>query len=37
MSAAIDTKPQMIDPDPAQVPIDQIDVSQAELYEQDAL
>lgn len=36
MSAPIDNKPRMIDLDPAQVPLDQIDVSQAELYEHDA-
>ena len=35
MSAAIDNKPRMIDLDPGQVPLDEIDVSQAELYEND--
>ncbi len=36
MSAALDNRPRMIDLDAAETPLDQIDVSQAELYEHDA-
>lgn len=36
MSAAIDNAPRMIDLDADQIPLDQIDVSQAELFEREA-